>query len=952
MDTERVSRASRQGDPTASTPAASRSGLQSRWLRIALVGGGIAGVLAICVFVLPTPLARWALSRQLEEMGISAEGLDTLKVDLAQGEVWIGPIQFSSSGQEPAQLVEFGFNASLQSLLKRRVLFDRMIVSGLDVHIRHVVDGPVTINGIELTRFLADSSQNTGQSEEQHRSGSVDKQRNGGSGWGGGIDDFEFRDSRLLLTSAEGGTLVVEVERLELQGFRTWTPDQPGTLTLVGEANGIGFKLEGEARPFADVVSVSARGWTTGIDLEKIKRFTGPLIGLEPDQGVLDVRFEGRVSLFPDGTLESQTRGGGQLHDVHVAKAGLFDASMSQGDLDFDLDVVIDGSAGASLRGSAKAVLQQVRAQSDGLAGRAETATIALSDLKLVRGSSAGQARPFKQLHGKLDVELTAAEATAAGARNGADGSEPMRVSAGTVKLAAHTLDPGSDEDRPKDAAALLRIAGSATAENITATLPDIVAGKPAEASVQRAQANLQELSTELVQGAPSKWQARFDAAAVAVSGKIGDDDASAELQKLSVSNARATDALNIAAEALVIENPSLRITRRLLSEMRSAAAEQQLPADQQPAQRLPTLALHRGALVGTGRVRFHDSTLQPAVDLDFEIGSLEMRNIDTGATARPTTFNVAGRLGELSRFSLSGSARPFAEQRNFDVSAHAEGVQLHKFSSYAAQAIGMFIDRGTLQADVDAKATDDRLNAVLNAVVRNLDFVDPDRRQSERYVGTNLPVELVFALLEDEERRIELRVPVSGDLAAPDFDLSQAIDRALTGAVRKVVFGALDLVLFPKTVTQALFNGEEVDSVSRPISFAAGSAELGPHARRVTDRLAKLLEERPKLAVEICGRATAQDLSAYRTRQLNEAMLRTGEGGGDAFPDIGNRDGETIVERARPQLQRLAAERTRAIRQQLLGQGVPASRISECRPSFDAADRGEPGVLVSLQAA
>ena len=140
--------------------------------------------------------------------------------------------------------------------------------------------------------------------------------------------------------------------------------------------------------------------------------------------------------------------------------------------------------------------------------------------------------------------------------------------------------------------------------------------------------------------------------------------------------------------------------------------------------------------------------------------------------------------------------------------------------------------------------------------------------------------------------------------------------------------------------------------SVSRPISFAAGSAELGPKARRVTDRLAKLLEERPKLAVEICGRATAQDLSAYRTRRLNEAMLRAGEGGGDAFPEFGNRDGETIVERARPQLQRLAAERTRAIRQQLLGQGVPASRISECRPSFDATDRGEPGVLVSLQAA
>lgn len=60
-----------------------------------------------------------------------------------------------------------------------------------------------------------------------------------------------------------------------------------------------------------------------------------------------------------------------------------------------------------------------------------------------------------------------------------------------------------------------------------------------------------------------------------------------------------------------------------------------------------------------------------------------------------------------------------------------------------------MFIDCGTLQAEVDAKATDDRLNAVLSAVIRNLDFVDLDPRHSQKYAGTNLPVELVFALLE-----------------------------------------------------------------------------------------------------------------------------------------------------------------------------------------------------------
>ena len=212
MQSDRMSNARGKEGDASSGGSGQRRRSRSTWLRIAIVFGAIAAVLALLVFVLPTPLARWALSRQLEQMGISAEGLKTLDVDLAQGEVWLGPVQFASSGREPAQIVEFGFDASLSSLLERRVLFDRMIIRGLDVHVRRVLNGPMTINGIEVAQFLPKSTPEAAQTEAaQPEPGRQPQKEQPADGtWAAGIDDFEFRDSRLLLTSADGGRLVIE----------------------------------------------------------------------------------------------------------------------------------------------------------------------------------------------------------------------------------------------------------------------------------------------------------------------------------------------------------------------------------------------------------------------------------------------------------------------------------------------------------------------------------------------------------------------------------------------------------------------------------------------------------------------------------------------------------------------------------------------------------------------
>ena len=98
---------------------------------------------------------------------------------------------------------------------------------------------------------------------------------------------------------------------------------------------------------------------------------------------------------------------------------------------------------------------------------------------------------------------------------------------------------------------------------------------------------------------------------------------------------------------------------------------------------------------------------------------------------------------------------------------------------------------------------------------------------------------------------------------------------------------------------------------------------------------LARVLQERDKLKIKVCGRATASDLTA---------ALRA-----DGAPDSGpGRD--AAAERLAPDLWSLAGERTAHVRDALINQGGAKPRqVGECRILYDPTDTGPPRVEVTL---
>lgn len=127
---------------------------------------------------------------------------------------------------------------------------------------------------------------------------------------------------------------------------------------------------------------------------------------------------------------------------------------------------------------------------------------------------------------------------------------------------------------------------------------------------------------------------------------------------------------------------------------------------------------------------------------------------------------------------------------------------------------------------------------------------------------ATSLPVKLAIALLKDRHGRINIDLPVKGDLNNPEFEYGKLIWNVFTNLLTKVVTSPFSLI--------AKLVGGSGDELSE-VPFPVGSAEIPAEKLDKLKALAKSLEERPALQLEVSGIADpAADGAA-----LSEAKLQ-----------------------------------------------------------------------------
>ena len=146
---------------------------------------------------------------------------------------------------------------------------------------------------------------------------------------------------------------------------------------------------------------------------------------------------------------------------------------------------------------------------------------------------------------------------------------------------------------------------------------------------------------------------------------------------------------------------------------------------------------------------------------------------------------------------------------------------------------------------------------------------------------ATKLPVLLAVALLKDRNGVIDIDLPITGSLDNPEFSVGGIVWQIIINIITKAVTA-------PFSLLAAVFGGGSSSDELSYIEFDNGHASLNQAAQTKVATLAKALNNRPALNLELSGRVDPpSDLEGLKRAALErkvkaqklKELVRRGEG-------------------------------------------------------------------------
>ena len=315
----------------------------------------------------------------------------------------------------------------------------------------------------------------------------------------------------------------------------------------------------------------------------------------------------------------------------------------------------------------------------------------------------------------------------------------------------------------------------------------------------------------------------------------------------------------------LIIENDrSFNAARLLVRPSAAGAGAQAVAATAVPVAQDPFP-------VRIGRVRLQDAKLD-FVDLSLrpEFGAkiYELNGVVNGLSSSRESrsrIELDGRVDEFGLVRIRGDLNPLAAANNTDVGVVFKNIDMVSASPYTMKFAGYRIAEGKMSLDLQYKVRDGRLEGANQIVIDKLKLgerVDsPD--------AFKLPLELAIAILKDSDGRIDLGLPVSGNINDPQFSYGALIAKAMGNVLSGIVtapFRALGRLLGIKG------GGEKLEA----IDFDPGSNRLLPPEREKLMQVAQIMAKREQLRLSVSAQySEAADGAALKTRAVRAEVAR-----------------------------------------------------------------------------
>lgn len=307
---------------------------------------------------------------------------------------------------------------------------------------------------------------------------------------------------------------------------------------------------------------------------------------------------------------------------------------------------------------------------------------------------------------------------------------------------------------------------------------------------------------------------------------------------------------------------------------------------------------------VEKGKVRYMDSALPGDSQIEATELKILLQDVKV-SSAVEGSFDVSALVAGESPLTANGSFK-HAETLDLEGRFVLDKLGHQVVSPYTEVLIGRAADEGGLYVDMAYKISGNQLDGKNTLLFDRWSWSGV----VEGFDGDAVPVDMAFALLQDSRGRVNMNIPVQGDLNDPSIKIGALVRKATTNVVTK-------LVSSPFKLLGSLIPGGKSDLDLTKVKFDASAAEMAPIEKAKLDALAAALKERPRLKLELTG-------EAYQAVD----MLPAEEEGGEP------------LQQAEPALKRLALQRAGTVYQLLLEQGVPENRLIKSMPKVDLSGK------------
>lgn len=279
-----------------------------------------------------------------------------------------------------------------------------------------------------------------------------------------------------------------------------------------------------------------------------------------------------------------------------------------------------------------------------------------------------------------------------------------------------------------------------------------------------------------------------------------------------------------------------------------------------------------------------------------------------------PGQLELDGEVDDFGMARAVGQVDLFAPTDFMDLRVIFRNVEMPRLTPYTATFAGRKIDAGKLSLDLQYKIEQRRLRGENQIVMERLKLGERVDSPSAK----ELPLDLALAVLQDADGRIDLGLPIAGNLDDPEFSYGQIVWKAIGNVLGKIVSAPF------RALVALLGNGEQPAQVV----FEAGAARPSPPEREKLVHIAGMLAKRPALVLAVGGTYAEADRVALQDIQLRRAVL--------------TRMGQHVAERGDPGPLSSRQPKVQAALEGLYGERFGAADLAALKEGFRRANPGQ----------